>query len=198
MSKNLTARLFAAAGLTGLVASTAAAAPEPGAKPTEATIDADALEGATAEELTATVKDAFEAGVANGKITGAKEANDRTAAVFASDEAKANPGLAAFMLCNSTADAGEIIKQLGAQGAATAPAAAAPAAAPAATEEKPAAPAAAQPTIEGMVTDTPSPARATPTDANDEGATDLKSAFGSVDFTGKSAIVEDGLRRAGA
>ena len=58
---------------------------------------------------------------ADGK--GFARANARMTTVFASEEGKANPSLAAFMLANSTADATAIIGQLKAQGPAPAPSA---------------------------------------------------------------------------
>lgn len=55
---------------------------------------------------------------------GYARANARMSTVFASDEGKANPALAAFMLSESTASADSIVAHLKAQGAPAAPAAA--------------------------------------------------------------------------
>lgn len=60
---------------------------------------------------------------ADAKAAGFAEANTRMGAVFASDEGKADPSTAAFLLANSHASADTIIGQLKAKAPAAAPAA---------------------------------------------------------------------------
>ena len=64
---------------------------------------------------------------ADAQAKGFAEANQRMSTVFASDEGKANPSLAAFMLSKSSASAEDIIGELKGQTPAAAPAASAPA-----------------------------------------------------------------------
>lgn len=124
MSKGLFAKLLGATALT--------AAPAPGADASKGA--APAGEGEPATQPNALTEDRVETalqaahaeGVDEGKAAGAKEANDRMTAVFASEEAKANLSMAAWMLgANPAASADSIIAQLKtmpAQAAAPAPA----------------------------------------------------------------------------
>lgn len=106
---------------------------EPGDKPAEPQTPASDAE---APQQVVAAADA-QALIAQADAAGFARANARMTTVFASEQGKANPSLAAFMLANSTAEATAIVDQLKAQGGAAAPAAAA--AAPAA-DAKPAIP----------------------------------------------------------
>lgn len=191
MSGSLKNKLLAAAGLSSLMAvasapATGASEPNPNPDPTPDTTTA--IEGLSAEnqaEVVDAIKAAGDAGKAAGIIEGTKAANARVDEVFQSDAAKANPGLAAFLLTNTDASAAKIVEQVSAQ--TSAPAAAAPA---------PAAPAApAQPTTASMAADDPLPSRANGNDGlQADEKTELADVFPGVDFSGKSAITEDGMK----
>lgn len=100
--------------------------PTPSPTPTPAPTEQPATD--PAPEATQAVVAAADAQalIAEADGKGFARANARMTTVFASDEGKANPSLAAFMLANSTAEAPAIIEQLKAQGPAQAPEAAAP------------------------------------------------------------------------
>lgn len=128
--------MTAAAALAG---GTALANTAPAAAPPAAGAAPAAGEGDPVDVIT--VADAQTA-VANARIEGATAERDRTSKVFASDEGKANPQMAAFMLSsNPAATSDAIVAHLKTMPAASA---AAPAPAPAATTTT-AAPAAAAP-----------------------------------------------------
>jgi hypothetical protein len=123
MSKGLFAKLLGATALTA-AAAPGAEAPK-GSTPAgggEPAIEPSAL---TEDRVEAALQAAHAEGVEEGKTAGAKEANDRMTAVFASEEGKANLSMAAWMLgSNPAASAESIIAQLKtcpAQAAAPAP-----------------------------------------------------------------------------
>jgi hypothetical protein len=179
------ASILASAGLVasdpGHSPAAAAPAPTPEPSPTPAPAPAPSAD-ANADAIAAAQA---------AKTIGQQDANARTAAVFASPEALANPKLAAFLLTETEASADKIIQQLSAQAPAAAPAAAAPAAA------APATPAPAQPTVASMIDDTaPAASRDQGNDGGgNDGAVSLEAAFPGLDFTAASPIVEDGFGR---
>lgn len=186
---SIKSKLLAAAGLSNLIAS--AAAPALGsstADPVAATPEPADIEGLSAEaqaEVVDAIKAASETGRLAGIAEGEKLANARWSAVMSSDAGKANPGLSAFLVMNSTSTAEQIIEQFSAQ---------TPAPASAAAPAAPTAP--AQPTVDSMATDTPAASRDPGNDGlAGEDKIDNAAVFASVDFSGKSSIVEDGLRR---
>jgi hypothetical protein len=193
MSKlgSMKASLLAAAGLSNLLTatSTAAAAANPAAPDLSGT-QISGLDAEAQAELVDTLKAATEHGRIEGHAAGSAETAARWGDVFSSASAQQNPTLACFLLQNSTASAADINKQLEAHGPAVVPAAAAPAAAAPA-------PAVVQPTVTGMVEDTPLASRAPGSDGNDDDdkPIDNSAVFPGVDFSGKSSITEDGMRR---
>lgn len=84
-----------------------------GATPSAVAPDADALAAARAE--------GHAAGLAEGKTLGAKEAAERIGAILGSEEAKANPTLAAHMAFKTASSPAEAISALIAAGRAVAP-----------------------------------------------------------------------------
>jgi hypothetical protein len=138
-------RLLSAAALTTLAATGAAAAtdpdeaPEPKTDPAPAPADGGAAEeaapadqggeqggqGAPADAVVDVYPaDAAAAAILKSYDTGFAAANARMSTVFASDEAKKDPSLAAFLLTKSDAKAEDIIAEM--KGRAPAPAAATP------------------------------------------------------------------------
>lgn len=110
-------------GNTALSAAAPALAATSQDAPKAETAEGDAPVALTQDRIETALQAAKAEGVIEGQAAGAKAERERSAAVFASDEGKANMTMAAWMLgANPTATADSIVAQLKTMPAAAAPA----------------------------------------------------------------------------